>query len=151
MVNYRDARGGDPCTVAGVRAIDEPDEGHGELEITVDCGTTNPRKDRPGEHPGSGSSVIGCVSSGDRARWGPAQTDGSGSSDREVSLRISSGLSGKQRRTLTPNIRLCWLDGESLPCARRGLNAKGRPTRPGVPRLAEDQARTGTVLVETEW
>ena len=37
--------------VAGIRAIDEPDEGHVELEITVDCGMTNPRKDRRGEHP----------------------------------------------------------------------------------------------------
>ena len=51
MVNYPHALGGDPCTVAGIRAIDEPDEGHVELEITVDCGTANPRKDRPGEHP----------------------------------------------------------------------------------------------------
>jgi hypothetical protein len=83
--------------------------------------------------PGTGSSVIGCVSSGTRARWGPTQTDGSGSRSREVNLRTSSGLSGKQHGTLTPNTRLCWAGGESTPCARRRLNARGRPTLPSVP------------------
>ena len=30
------------------------------------------------------------------------------------------------------NIGLCWPGGESMPCASRRLNARGRPTRPGV-------------------
>ena len=43
MVNSPDAPGGDPCTVTGIRAIDEPGEGLAELEITVGR--------RPGRHP----------------------------------------------------------------------------------------------------
>lgn len=38
MVNSPDALGDDPCTVTGLRAIDEPREGLVELEITVGCG-----------------------------------------------------------------------------------------------------------------
>jgi hypothetical protein len=51
MVNSPDALGDDPCTVTGIRAIDEPEGGLVELEITVGCSTTSPRKERPGEHP----------------------------------------------------------------------------------------------------
>ena len=51
MVNFPDALGDDPCTVTGIRAIDEPDEGLVELEITVGCSRASPRKDHPVEHP----------------------------------------------------------------------------------------------------
>jgi hypothetical protein len=54
MVNSPDAPGDDPCTVTGIRAIDEPGEGLAELEITVGCSRASLRKDRPGEHPWSG-------------------------------------------------------------------------------------------------
>jgi len=50
MVNSPDAPGDDPCTVTGIRAIDEPGEGLAELEITVGCSRASLRKDRPGKH-----------------------------------------------------------------------------------------------------
>src|SRR5450755_3576547 len=133
MVNSPDAPGDDYCTVTGIRAIDEPGEGLVELEVTVGCSRASLWKDRPGEHPWFGQFRHRV-----RLIWGQGQMgvdpdDGSGSRYREVNLRTSSGLSGKQRGTLTPNIRLCWLDAESMPCARRRLNARGRPTRPSVP------------------
>jgi hypothetical protein len=37
MVSAQDVPGDDPCTIAGIRAIDERDEGLVELEITVSC------------------------------------------------------------------------------------------------------------------
>ena len=43
--------GEDPCTVTGIRAIDEPGEGLVELEITVGCNRASLWKDQPGEHP----------------------------------------------------------------------------------------------------
>ncbi len=51
VVSSSDAPGDDPCTVAAIRAIDEPDEEHAELEITVRCTRASRWKDRPGEHP----------------------------------------------------------------------------------------------------
>ena len=51
MVNSPDALGEDPCTVTGIRAINEPGEGFVELEIAVGCSRASLWKDRPGEHP----------------------------------------------------------------------------------------------------
>ena len=51
MVNSPDALGNDPCTVTGIRAINEPGEGLVELEITVGCSRASPWKDYPVEHP----------------------------------------------------------------------------------------------------
>ena len=51
MVNSPDALGDDPCTVTGIRAINEPGEGLVELEITVGCSRASPWKDHPVEHP----------------------------------------------------------------------------------------------------
>ena len=52
MVNSPDAPGDHPCTITGIRAIDEPGEGLVEVEITVGCsGAAALWKDRPGEHP----------------------------------------------------------------------------------------------------
>ena len=51
MVNSPDALGDDPCTVTGIRAIDEPGEGLVELEITVGRSRTSLWKDSPPEHP----------------------------------------------------------------------------------------------------
>jgi hypothetical protein len=42
MVNSPDALGEDPCTVTGIRAIDESDEGLVEMEITVSCSRASP-------------------------------------------------------------------------------------------------------------
>ena len=44
-------RGKFPCTVTGIRAINEPGEGLVELEITVGCSRASPWKDHPAEHP----------------------------------------------------------------------------------------------------
>jgi hypothetical protein len=51
MVDSPDALGDDPCTVTGIRAINEPGEGLVELEITVGCSRASPWKDHPAEHP----------------------------------------------------------------------------------------------------
>ena len=51
MASSPDGPGDDPCTVTGIRAIDEPGEGLAGLEITVGCSRASLRKDRPGEHP----------------------------------------------------------------------------------------------------
>ncbi len=51
MVNSPDALGDDPCTVTGIRAVNEPGEGLVELEITVACSRASPWKDHPVEHP----------------------------------------------------------------------------------------------------
>ena len=52
MAGSPDALGDDPCTVTGIRAIDEPGEGLAEVEITVGCSrAAGLWKDRPGEHP----------------------------------------------------------------------------------------------------
>ena len=42
MVNSPDALGDDPCTVAGIRAINEPGEGLVELEISVGRSRASP-------------------------------------------------------------------------------------------------------------
>ena len=52
MVNSPDALGDDPCTITGIRAIDEPGEALVEVEITVGCSRAAALwKDRLGEHP----------------------------------------------------------------------------------------------------
>jgi hypothetical protein len=51
MVNSPDALGDDPCTVIGIRAIDELGEGLIEMEIAVGCSTALlQRADDRGEH-----------------------------------------------------------------------------------------------------
>ena len=129
MVDSPDALGDDPCTVTGIRAIDEPGERLVEVEITVGCSSAAAcgRTGRAGI-PGSGSSVVGCVLSETMARWGPPRRDGSGWRSRELSLRTSSGVFGKRRGTLTRNIRLCWSGGEGGPGGTRRVDARGRPT-----------------------
>jgi hypothetical protein len=42
MVNSLDALGDDPCTVTGIRAVNEPSEGLVEMEITVGCSRASP-------------------------------------------------------------------------------------------------------------
>jgi hypothetical protein len=51
MINSPDAVGDDPCTVTGIRAVDEHREGLVEMEITVGCDRASPWKDHPVEHP----------------------------------------------------------------------------------------------------
>ena len=82
---------------------------------------------------GTRSSVTGWLSTGHRARWDGAQRDGSGPRSRETSLRTSSGLSGKQNRTLTLTIRPCFPSTENGPSVTRRLGARAWPTRPRAP------------------
>jgi uncharacterized protein YbaA (DUF1428 family) len=51
MASFPDAPGDDPCTVTGIRAINESSEGLIELEITISCSRAGRWKDSPGEHP----------------------------------------------------------------------------------------------------
>jgi hypothetical protein len=51
MADSPDALGDEPCTVTGIRAINEPGDGLVELEITVGYSWASLWKDRPGEHP----------------------------------------------------------------------------------------------------
>jgi hypothetical protein len=51
MVNSPNAFGDDPCTITGIRAVDDPGEGLVEMEITVGCSRASPWKDHPVEHP----------------------------------------------------------------------------------------------------
>ena len=44
MVDSPDALGDDPCTVTGIRTINEPGEGLVELEITVGCSRARPNR-----------------------------------------------------------------------------------------------------------
>ena len=133
MVNPPDALGDDPCAVTGIRAIDEPGEGLVELEITVGCNRASLWKDRPGEHPWFGQFRHRVRLGWNQGQMGLTQTGGSGSTSREVNLRTSSGLSGKQRGTPTLSTRLPWPATGNTPNARRRPGARRRPTRPDVP------------------
>ena len=61
MVNSPDGPGDDPCTVTGIRAIDEPGEGLAGLEITVGCSRASLRIT-------GATGLTGCRPSGWSAR-----------------------------------------------------------------------------------
>jgi hypothetical protein len=132
MVNSPDALGEDPCTVTGIRAINEPGEGLVELEITVGCSRASQWKDRAGEHPWFREFRHRV-----RLVWGQGQMGSD--PDGWIRIEVSRGQLGDFIRA----VRLAAQDtdaeyqallagGESMPCASRRLNARGRPTRPGV-------------------
>lgn len=150
MVNYPHALGGDPCTVAGIRAIDEPDEGHVELEITVDCGTTNPRKDRPGEHPWFGQFRHRV-----RLVWGQGQMGSD--PDGWIRIEVPRGQLEDFIRAVRQAARDTDAEYQALLARRREYalhEAQTQRDRQADPakraRLAEDQARIDAVLAETE-
>jgi hypothetical protein len=149
MVNSPDALDDDPCTVAGIRTIDEPDEGHVELEITVDCGTTNPRKDRPGEHPWFGQFRHRV-----RLAWGQGQM-GSGP-EGWIRIEVPRGQLEDFIRAVRQAARDTDAEYQALLARRREWvqrDAQAQRERQADParraRLAEDQARIDTVLAET--
>ncbi len=150
MVNSPDALGEDPCTVTGIRAINEPGEGFVELEITVGCSRASQWKDRPGEHPWFREF---------RHRVRLAWNHGQMGSDPDGWIRIEV-----PRGQLEDFIRAVRLAARDTDAEYQALLARRReyalresqaqrerqadPARRG--RLAEDQARIDAVLAETE-
>ena len=150
MVNSPDALGDDPCTVTGIRAINEPGEGLVELEITVGCSRPSLWKDRPGEHPWFGEF---------RHRVRLAWNQGQMSSDPDGSIRVS--VPRGQLEDLIRAVRQAARDSDAeyqafLDQRREWVqrDAQAQRERQADPakraRLAEDQAHIDTVLAETE-
>jgi hypothetical protein len=150
MVNSPDASGDDPCTVTGVRAIDEPDEGHVELEITVRCTRASLWKDRPGEHPWFGQFLHRV-----RRAWnqGPMGSNPDGWIRFEVprgqledfvwAVRQAARDTDAEYQALLARRRE-WAERD----ARTQRERQADPARRA--RLAEDQARIEAVLADTE-
>lgn len=150
MVNSPHAPGDDPCTVTGIRAIDEPGEGLVELEVTVGCSRASLWKDRPGEHPWFGEFRHRV-----RLVWGQGQMG----SDPDGWIRIEVPRSQLENfiRAVRQAARDTDAEYQALLARRReyGLReAQAQRERQADSarraRLAEDQARIDAVLAETE-
>ena len=150
MVNSPDAPGDDPCTVTGIRAINEPDEGLVELEITVGCSRASLWKNRPGEHPWFGEFHHRV-----RLAWNQGQM----SSDPDGSIRIA--VPRGQLEDFIRAVRQAVRDTDAYYQASMAryreygrCEAQARREAQADPakraRLAEDQARIDAVLAETE-
>jgi hypothetical protein len=133
MVNSPDAPGDDPCTVTGIRAIDEPGEGLVELEVTVGCSRASLWKDRPGEHPWFGQFRHLL-----RLAWNQGQIGSD--PDGRIRIDVPRGQLEDFIRAVRQAARDTDAEYQALlarrreyACARRRLNARGRPTRPSVP------------------
>jgi hypothetical protein len=145
MVNSPDAPGDDPCTVTGIRAINEPDEGLVELEITVGCSRAS-----PGEHPWFGEF---------RHRVRLAWNQGQMSSDPDGSIRVAvpRGQLEDFIRAVRQAARDSDAEYQALLARRREWvqrDAQAQRERQADlakrARLAEDQAHIDAVLAETE-
>jgi hypothetical protein len=150
MVNSPDALGDDPCTVTGIRGIDEPGEGLVELEITVGCNRASLWKDRPGEHPWFGQFRHRV-----RLVWGQGQMG----SDPDGWIRID--VPRGQLEDFIWAVRQAARDTDAeyqaLLARRREYalrEAQAQRERQADPakrtRMAEDQARIDAVLAATE-
>ena len=150
MVNAPDAPGDDPCTVTGIRAINEPGEGLVELEITVGRSRAGLWKDSPAEHPWYGDFLHRV-----RRRWNQGQMG----SDPDGSIRFN--VPRGQLEDFTRAVRQAERDADAdyqamLPRHREWAQrdaqtqheAQADPARRA--RLAEDQARIDAALAETE-
>ena len=149
MVNSPDAPGDDPCTVTGIRAINEPDEGLVELEITVGCSRASLWKNRPGEHPWFGEFHHRV-----RLAWNQGQM----SSDPDGSIRIAvpRGQLEDFIRAVRQAARDTDAEYQALLARRREWAQHDAETQrerqadlARRARLAEDQARIDAVLAET--
>jgi hypothetical protein len=150
MVNSPDAPGDDPCTVTGIRAIDEPGEGLVELEVTVGCGRESLRKDRPGEHPWFGQFRHRL-----RLLWGQGQMGSN--PDGWIRIEVPRGQLEDFIRTVRQAARDADAYHQAVLAHQREYDLREAQTqreRQADParraRLAEDQARIDAVLAETE-
>ncbi len=150
MVNSPDASRDDPCTVTGIRAIDEPGERLVEVEITVGCSRASLWKDRPGEHPWFGEF---------RQRVRLAWNQGQMVVDPDGSIRfdVPRGQLEDVIRAVRQAARDTDAEYQALLARWREYalrEAQTQRERQADParraRLAEDQARIDTVLAETE-
>jgi len=145
-----DALGDDPCTVTGIRAINEPGEALVEVEITVSCSRASLWKDSPAEHPWYAQFRNRL-----RLRWGQGQMGW----DPEGWIRIE--VPRDQLEDFIRAFRQAVRDADAfyqamLPqhreWAQRDAQARGErladPARRA--RLAEDQARIDAALAGTE-
>jgi hypothetical protein len=150
MVNSPDALGDDPCTVTGIRAVNEPGEGLVELEITVGCSRASLWKDRPGEHPwfrefhhrvrlGWNQGQMGIDPDG-RIRFDVPR------GQLEDFIRAVRQAARDTDAEYQASVALYREYAEREAQARR--EAQADPARRA--RLAEDQARIDAVLAETE-
>jgi hypothetical protein len=150
MVNSPDALGDDPCTVTEIRAIDEPDEGLVELEITVGCSPASLWKDRPGEHPWFGQFRHRV-----RLIWRQGQMGVD--PDGRIRFDVPRGELEDFVRAVRQAVRDTDAEYQALMARYREhaqREAQARREAQADPakraRLAEDQARIDTVLAETE-
>ncbi len=148
MVTSPDAPDDHPCTVTGIRAIDERDEGHVELEITVACTPASLWKNRPGEHPWFGQFRHRV-----RLAWNQGQM-GSGP-DGWIRIEAPRDQLEDVIRAVRQAARDTDAEYQALLARRREeaeRDAHTRRERQADParraRLAEDQARIDAVLAE---
>src|ERR1700728_3226428 len=145
-----DALGDDPCTVTGIRAIDEPDEGLVELEITVRCTRASLWKDRPGEHPWFRTFGHRVRLAWNRGQMG-IDPDG------WIRIDVPRGQLEDFIRAVRQAARDTDAEYQAFLAGRREWaqrNAQAHRERQADParriRLAEDQARIDAVLAQTE-
>jgi hypothetical protein len=150
MVNSPDAPGGDPCTVTAIRAINEPDEGLVELEITINRSRASLWKDSPAEHPWYRDFLHRV-----RRAWNQGQMG----SDPDGSIRFT--VPRGQLEDFIRAVRQAAQDADAdyrsmIPLHREWVqhDAQARRESQADParraRLAEDQARIDAALAETE-
>ena len=150
MVDAPYAPGDDPCTVTGIRAINEPGEGLVEVEITVSCSRASLWKDSPAEHPWYAQFHHRL-----RLRWGQGQM-GWGPEGR---IRIE--VPRDQLEDFIRAFRQAVRDADAyyqamLPQRRERAqrDAQAQRERQADParrsRLAEDQTHIDEVLAQTE-
>jgi hypothetical protein len=150
MVNSPDAPGDDPCTVTGIRAINEPGEGLVELEITVGCNRASLWKDRPGEHPWFGDFRHRV-----RLVWNKGQMGSD--PDGSIRMEVPRGQLEDFIRGVRQAARDADAEYQALLARRREYalyEAQTQRERQADlarrARLAEDQTRIDAVLAETE-
>jgi hypothetical protein len=150
MVNSPDVPSDDPCTITGIRAIDEPGEGLVELEITVGCSRANLWKDRPGEHPWFGEFRRRL-----RLVWNQGQIGSH--PDGWIRIEVPRGQLEDVIRAVQQATRDTDTEYRALLARRQEWHqreAQARHERQADPairaRLTEDQARIDAVLTETQ-
>jgi hypothetical protein len=141
----QDGRGDDPCMVAGIRAVDERDDGLVELEISVACGPNSPWTDQPGHHPWFmrfSNRVLVARGPGSTSVFGP---------DGRVRLAVPRSEIEDFVRAVRQAARDTDADYQALHAQRREQAERERQAEPGKrARLAQDQTRIDLVLAEPE-